>query len=262
MAYTPIANGNSGLVARGIINGIGTGLDSHIATTGSSVHSLKTMALQSASAVIITGGSIVTELARFGTTVNNTHFETSGFMELSGSAIYWNDLRIPMTSTTFGGSKPPGFSVFRTTSGSLQGVFAHQFDKQIEEELYFQVQMPHGYKLGTNLHPHAHWSVITVPAGGTTVRWGLEYTFVDVNGVFLPPTIVYTTATDPVTQYKHRLSEFTEISGSSISTVSAMMSCRIFRDVANDNFDDDAALLEIDFHYQSDTLGSRQETAK
>jgi hypothetical protein len=41
-----------------------------------------------------------------------------------------------------------------------------------------------------------------------------------------------------------------------------MILCRVFRDVANDNFGDDAALLEIDFHYESDAIGSRQALAK
>jgi hypothetical protein len=261
MAYTPIANGETGADARGKINGIGSGLDSHIAFTGSAVHNLGTLSTQSASAVVITGGSIVAGNARLGTLVDNTSFEPTGFMVFSGSSIFWDDLRVPMTSSNSGGARPPGFSLFRANGGS-QGVYAFQFDKSAEEDLFFEVQMPHGYKLGTTLHPHAHWSVITIPVGGTTVRWGLEYSFADINGVFTLPSIVYTTATDPVTLYKHRINEFTAISGSSISSVSTMLCCRVFRDVANDNFDDDAALLEIDFHYQSDTLGSRQETIK
>jgi hypothetical protein len=58
MAYVAIANGEAGLSVRGKINGIGTGLDSHIATTGSDVHSLGTISTQSANGVSITGGSI------------------------------------------------------------------------------------------------------------------------------------------------------------------------------------------------------------
>jgi len=41
-----------------------------------------------------------------------------------------------------------------------------------------------------------------------------------------------------------------------------MLLCRVFRDVANDDFDDDAFLFEIDFHYQIDSLGSRTEYIK
>jgi hypothetical protein len=45
-----------------------------------------------------------------------------------------------------------------------------------------------------------------------------------------------------------------------------MLVCRLFRDAAGvggtDDYDDDAGLLEIDFHYEIDTIGSRTETAK
>lgn len=179
------------------------------------------------------------------------------------SWIGWDDLRIPITTTKLGGTKDPGFEVFRTnTGGTSQGVFVYQFDKTSEEEVYFIVQLPHSYKLGTNVLPHAHWAVDTVPAGGTNVRWGLEYTVAEIGNAFPVTTTVYTTATDPVTQYKHLINSFTAISGSNVDSISAIILCRVFRDVANDNFDDDAALLEVDFHYQIDRNGSRKELVK
>jgi hypothetical protein len=199
-----------------------------------------------------------------GMTAYATDTKQSGYHDGRGWIWYfpaWDDLRVPMTSTKLGGSKDPHFALFLANGGS-QGVFAYHFDKASEEELYFSVQLPHGYALHTDIQPHVHWSVITAPAGGTTVRWGLEYTWADINGVYSAPLIIYTTATDPVTRYKHILSSFSDIDGSSIGVVSSMLLCRIFRDVANDNFDEDAALLEIDFHYQSDTIGSRLPSSK
>jgi len=55
MAYTPIVNGDTGGVARGIINGIGSNLDSHTGKSGSDVHNLGTIAKQSASSLTLTG---------------------------------------------------------------------------------------------------------------------------------------------------------------------------------------------------------------
>ena len=55
MTYTPIANSDTGLSARTAINGIGTGLDTHIGLSGSDVHGLGDISAQSASAVSITG---------------------------------------------------------------------------------------------------------------------------------------------------------------------------------------------------------------
>jgi len=175
----------------------------------------------------------------------------------------WDDIRVPITSTKLGGSKDPHFIVFKTDGSGSQGVFAYAFDKTSEEELYFTVQLPHDYELGTDLHPHVHWGVKASVPGSTTVRWGLEYTIANIDDVFGNTTIIYTTATDPVTQFAHIVTEFNDdVSGTAIDNVSTMLLCRIFRDIANDNFDDDAFLFEIDFHYQRDDLGSTSEYIK
>lgn len=192
---------------------------------------------------------------------NNVSIDNQGRRVMNGTATVWEDLRVPMTASKLGGSHDPGFALF-IANGASQGVFSYDFDKTTEEELYFAVQMPHSWKIGSTIHPHVHWGVKTAPAGGTTVRWGLEYTWQSINGVFAAPTIIYTTATDPVTQYKHLLNEFTDIAGTGITGVSSMLLCRIFRDVANDNFDDDASLFEFDIHYEMDTDGSNEEYAK
>lgn len=222
------------------------------------VHILKPTA-DGTAAILITKADGTTAMLTFDTTNNIIYVD--GEIVLNGTATVFEDLRIPMTASKLGGSKDPGFTLFRNKAGS-QGVFCYQFDKVSEEELYFAVQLPHSYKLGSTIYPHAHWGVAGSVAGGTTVRWGLEYTWVDIDGTFAEPTIIYTTATDPVTQYKHRLNSFTDIAGTGITGVSSMMLCRVFRDVANDNFDGDAALFEIDFHYEIDTMGSKTPTAK
>jgi len=38
--------------------------------------------------------------------------------------------------------------------------------------------------------------------------------------------------------------------------------CRLMRDVSEDDYDTDAALLYVDFHYERDTLGSDEEYVK
>ncbi len=58
MPYTPIANSEAGVSVRTKINGIGTGLDTHAGLSGSQAHALGTISTQSASAVVITGGTI------------------------------------------------------------------------------------------------------------------------------------------------------------------------------------------------------------
>jgi hypothetical protein len=60
------------------------------------------------------------------------------------------------------------------------------------------------------------------------------------------------------------MSNFTAIANGS-HTISSMLVCRIFRnatDATDDTYDDDAGLLEIDFHYEADMVGSRGISTK
>jgi hypothetical protein len=244
---TAIGDYAGNTVTSGINNTfIGAGADTSLATVTNSI-AIGYDATVTQSNQVVLGNSSTTQTLLQG--------------EVVTVATAWDDIRVPVTSLKAAGVKDPGFSMFMNNGGSI-GVYCYQFDKASEEELFFTLQMPHSYKLGTDLHPHVHWGVNTVPAGGTTVRWGLEYTMTTISGTFSAPVIVYTDATDPVTRYTHLLGEMTDINGSGLNSVSAMLLGRVFRDVANDNFDNDAALFEIDFHYQMDTLGSKTELSK
>lgn len=174
----------------------------------------------------------------------------------------WDDIRVPVTATKAGGSKDPGFEKLKDNGSGSQGVFTYMFSPTAEEELYFSVQVPHNYKYGTNFHPHVHWAPTTTNTGD--VVWGLEYTLAEISGTLGNTTIIYGTDAGDGTAYKHQLVDLTEIDGSAIDSVSMMMICRVFRNAAatEDTYTGDAALLEIDFHYEIDSLGSDTEYAK
>ena len=102
------------------------------------------------------------------------------------------------------------------------------------------------------------------PTTGTgVVEWQLEYFWVNIDGTAGNTTILSLTDAGDGTAYKHQVASWSAISGTG-KTVSSMLMCRIFRDGGNgsDTFTGDALLLEIDFHYQIDTMGSRQEFVK
>jgi hypothetical protein len=198
---------------------------------------------------------------------------TDGYLTLNGAATVYDDLRIPVTSTTAGGTKDPDFAVFKTNGSGSQGVFLHWFDKNAEEELYFSLQLPHSWKEGSNVFPHVHWVGETTSTTGLFPRWGLEYTWSNVNAAFGNTTIIYSDASTAasatvsgdtlVTADKHHISiigDGTGIDGTG-QTFSSMLMCRIFRDATNatDDYPFDAGLLEIDFHYQIDSLGTNNE---
>lgn len=213
----------------------------------------------------------VSDTLTVGTGSDTLSVDSAGHLVLAGDATVWDDLRVPMTAVKTGGSKDPGFSVFKTNGSGSQGVFTWWFDKAAEEELFFAVQIPHAWKLESTIYPHVHWAPKTDGASGAVVNWGLEYTIAELGGVFGNTTIIYGSTQVPADAVlaagKHYLTNIgAGISMAGVDTLSAMIICRVFRDatgaLATDDYDDDAGLLEIDFHYEMDSLGSNEELAK
>lgn len=177
--------------------------------------------------------------------------------------VVWEDLRVALELTRRGAANQPGFGqVLDDGSGSV-GVYATLFDKATREDVFFSVQFPHAWKIGSTIEPHVHWMPTDTDTG--TVRWGLEYTWVDINGTFSNTTIIYAEDAADGTASKHQYASFAGVTPPvGITGVSSMMLCRLFRDAAhaNDTYDNDAAGLEFDIHYQKDAVGSRSMLSK
>lgn len=201
---------------------------------------------------------------------NNMVIEADGTIRLDNTATVWNDLMVFPDATTKGGSNPPewGTAFRKNAGGTSQGVFLWMFAPNQEEELYFTVQIPHDYKVGTDLLPHVHWTTATGTPSGTNVVWGLEYTLVAVGGSF-PYTVTITTNTlipecnPPSGTGQHLISPFSPVSGAGLG-ISSILVCRLFRAVGDvsDTFTNAVGLLGFDFHYEQDTQGSREEWIK
>ena len=183
---------------------------------------------------------------------------SDGGLALFGAATVYDDLRVPVTSTTKGGSKEPTFTKIADNGGGSQGVFDEQFSPKLEQELYFTAQLPHSYKEGSDIHPHVHWAPTSIGSGD--VVWGLECTWSNINEAFGNTSIISSTDAADQVNNKMQLASFTAINGAG-KLVSSMLACRVFRDATNlaDDYSDPASLLEIDFHFQIDKLGTAEE---
>lgn len=73
----------------------------------------------------------------------------------------WDDLRVSVFSTKTGGSKEPAWTKVLDDGAGSQGVFTYFFDSGSEEELYFAVQFPHAWMLGTDIEAHLHWMALS-----------------------------------------------------------------------------------------------------
>ena len=181
----------------------------------------------------------------------------------------YDDIRISALAGKLGVGAPPDFTKILDNGAGSTGIFTYLFDKTTEQQLYLNVQMPHDWRMGTTIEPHVHWSPVANGVAGRKVSWGLEYSLSEIGSTFPNTTIIYGNTHMPAETLvadRHYLTDLTDINMSAVTTVSAMLICRIFRDAggtgATDDYDNDAALLEIDFHYQRDDLGSRTEYIK
>ena len=215
---------------------------------------------------LITGNLAVNGLTKLGDggTTNYTEFEADGTLKMVGNATVWDDLRTPVSALKVPTANAPTWTAYNGTQ--LLG-FSYQAVEGNEEEIYFSVQLPHSYKEGSDITPHVHW----VPNEDTTddpevVRWGLEYEWQNINGTFAGTTTIYAEESMTDRSDDHIMTNFAAIDGTG-KTISSMITCRLFRNSshANDTYDSGTALallLEIDFHFEKDQIGSRLISTK
>ena len=171
---------------------------------------------------------------------------------LIGTATMWDDIRVAAQSVRPGASSP-------TWSTFKDSVKTWHFSKVTDQEVEFSVQLPHAWKEGSDIEPHVHWCPIDTDTGNVT--WALEYTWANIDGTFGATTAISISDDADGTAYKHQIADFAAISGSG-KTMSSMLVCRLYRDVSEDDYDNSAAFLEFDFHYQINSLGSKEEYVK
>ena len=178
----------------------------------------------------------------------------------------WNDLRVPLSTVKIGAIKPPTEAIWRDDGAGSAGVSGLRFSASQLNDVFFEAQLPHTYKEGSRIAPHCHFVPTDTPTVGQTVRFGLEYTYSNVGEVFPVATIIYAeyTFVDGDAQYQQIIGGFDPDIEDGDIRVSAMFSCRFFRDAAhaNDTYTGEVVVLEFDFHHLVESFGSEQEFSK
>lgn len=172
---------------------------------------------------------------------------------LRDAGPFWQDVRIPV-STLRNPASTPHYVVW------TNGLYAFAMDKDTDESLYAELQIPHG--IDTNnaygLRLHIHWTGNTAGGWGTSnVVWGIEYTMAAPNGTF-PETVSLLATNGLVAAGKHMIATWPTITNIAESGV---LSLRLFRDAnsAGDTYATDAFPISLDAHLPMIKLGSVAE---
>jgi hypothetical protein len=135
------------------------------------------------------------------------------------------------------------------------------------EILHFATQVPHNYKEGSDMSVHVHWTPHSrgTAESGNSVAWKVECVVAKIDGTFgSTATADCTDICDGIND-AHQISPGVSVSGTGVG-ISSMIIGRVYRD-AGDTWTTNTAgsrpaLLEVDFHYEIDSLGSVQERSK
>ena len=194
--------------------------------------------------------------------IGNGHyseFESDGTLVFNGDATVWDDMRIVPGAWVFAGTSDPEITDW-TPTGS--GTTYKVYEFAASDQAFFTIQLPHSYKQGTNISVHVHWTpgARGNEENGKTVAWKLNYSWANIDGTFGAAGTADMTDTCDGTDDKHLMTPAVAITGTN-KNISSMLVCRIYRDTgdtwASAVPGQQPILLEIDFHYELDTVGSR-----
>lgn len=184
-----------------------------------------------------------------------------------GTADMWDDLRVPLSEPSTGNIQPEWDQFPYGEGGSAP--YLNWFKASGLDEMYFVVQLPHDWDEGTNIFPHVHWVPSATGAAGPSVpRWGLQYSWLNLGETHSSYTTIYGTTTTISEVLVANRQYITPLGTGGMDAtgklISSMIICRLFRDGndAADNYAGLAGTLEIDFHYQRNSMGSRLEYEK
>lgn len=176
--------------------------------------------------------------------------EFTGTPILKGSATCFNDMLFPFTQSKQGANLKPDFDYTNI------GLLFPQNDAT--EIVYITAQLPHSYKLGSDIHPHVHWQ----QSAATAVTWKMDYKWFN-NGAAVPANYTTISTNTGVFSYSSgnlsQISSFPVISGTG-KGLSSILLIKLYRD---DNVTTGDVLgFQFDIHFEIDTIGSREELTK
>lgn len=172
----------------------------------------------------------------------------------------WDDIRFPAQSINpIGAVSDPGVD---TSESGFPGTLL--FDASTVEMIAGVGQMSHEWDESTPLRPHVHWMKTTSAVG--RVIWHLYYRVINrgvASEAWVGPVVGVDELSTLDTAHVEAIDTFGDMSLSNPGS-SKMFAWRLYRkaDDAADTYAADARLLEVDFHYRKNSIGTGLEFLK
>ena len=180
------------------------------------------------------------------------------YRELYGDAM-WDDLVIPATLVNPVGSPSP--PTIDENDGTLL------FKNGVDNTTALIFQLPHSWRVGTDVSFHIHWAKTTSASG--TVNWQMKYKWGNIGDVMGAYSILYggiESIPNSDTAEKQALMSFPTATGlmsRTGKTLSSILNVWLQRTgTSGDTYGADARLISADLHIQKDGNGSRQMLIK
>lgn len=177
----------------------------------------------------------------------------------------WDDMRIVPGAFSYAGAADPSLDSWQPGEmGRTYKVYAFKAD----DVAYFTVQMPHTYKLVSNIYVHIHWTPRdrAIIEGEATVGWKVDLSVMQFEGEAPASTTYDLTDTSQGINHQHLATPNVMVDMSGIDDISAMIIGAIYQDGSGNWAGNLAAtapaFLELDLHYLSDDIGSRTMMVK
>jgi len=188
-----------------------------------------------------------------------SEFETDGTLKFNGAATVWNDANVGAMALTVPVASQPDEGNFMDEDGGDTEITTWAY--AVGEKSSGAIEFPHDYKEGSDIIFHVHWQGIAEPTGTDNVKWQLTYSVAQMESTLdAATTIAIEAAYD--TQYEFKLSNFPTITGTNFN-IGDQFVFTIERIIAaGDAYAGDALIATVGFHYECDTIGSRQTIIK
>jgi hypothetical protein len=187
-----------------------------------------------------------------GSTTNAVTVDTTGSVELIGSAIVWERIRARLITSP----NSPLTEKYELANSTF-GLYLHSFDAGSTNELIFDLQLPTTWQPGSTIYPYIHWSPKTSGVADTLIGWSMEYSKAGPGTVFPSPTTIVADNIkigNITQQNSHIVSSFDSITMTG-ETADTLLVGKIYRS-AGDTALITGGVLSIDFDIAISKLGN------